>query len=214
MYKKERDIRGEVDQHAERVLCAFYFAASARLNSMASLRSLSSSFSSRAADRCFRSVVPGVGEDVEWDTETAAATLLGDAVPGLGDVFNGVFHALGGLPLDRWDFTGVVVPLMPPPRDETLSFAAGDSFSSERSEPVDIDGVISGDPSEASTFARGEAWTCVLDEDGIGRDRVNEGGIRGISEAGSRLSPSSRLSISTYSKASCSFSPKASNEPR
>lgn len=113
---------------------------------------------------------------MEGDIDTIAVTLFGDAAPGLEDVFNGIFHALGGLPVDRWSFAGVVVSLMTLPRDETLSLIAGNSFSSERSEPVDIERAISGDPGDpttpadqASSFARGGAWTFAFDDDGKGR---------------------------------------------
>jgi hypothetical protein len=97
---------------------------------------------------------------VEGDIESVEVILFGDAAPGLGAIFNGVLHALGGLPLDRWGLTGVAMPLTPLPRDETLSLTAGNSFSSERSDPTDIDRATSGDPDEppvpadqASSFA-------------------------------------------------------------
>lgn len=113
--------------------------------------------------------------EVEGEIETVAVALFGDAVPGLEDIFSGAPHAPGGLPLGRWSFTGVAMPSTPLPRDETLSLTVGNSFSSERSEPVDIDRSIFGDPDDptipadqASRFARGEAWTLTFDEDGGG----------------------------------------------
>jgi len=115
--------------------------------------------------------------DVEGDIETIAVTLPGDVVPGLEDIFSGVLHALGGLPLDRWDLTGVTIPPTPLSRDEILSFTAGNSFSSEGSEPADIDRGISGEiddlvipADQVSRFDRGEAWTLMFDEEGSGRD--------------------------------------------
>jgi hypothetical protein len=99
-----RDTKFEV-----RTLCLYFFVATAKLNSMASLRSLSSWLSSYAEYRWSHSVLLGAEEDVEGDIDTIAVIFFGDAVPGLNDVFNGVFHALGGLPLDRWSFAGVVI---------------------------------------------------------------------------------------------------------
>ena len=157
-----------------RRFCASDFsAASAKLNSMASFRSLSS-WLSYAVGRPSRSPLLKAEVDVEGDVETVAVTLFGDAVPGLDDIFIGVLHALGGLPLDRWDLTGVTTPLTPLPRDETLSLTAGNSFSSERS---DIDRSICGDPDnpatptdQASRFDRGEVWTLTFDGGGSVRD--------------------------------------------
>ena len=210
---------GDSPRLYHRFRVSYFFATSAKLNSIASLRSLSSWFSSCASDLPSRSPLLEAEVDVEGDTETVAPTLFGDAVPGLEGIFNGVLHALGGLPLDRWGFTGVAIPLTLLPRDETLSPTAGNSLSSERSELVDIDRAIPGDPDDpaipadqASGFARGEVWILTFDEDGRGRDWVKDGGVGEFSE-GSRRSSSSRLSISTYSKASCSFNPNTSNEP-
>jgi hypothetical protein len=158
----------------KRVRSIIYFlAASAKLNSMASLRSLSS-WLSFAVDRYCRSALLEV-KDAGGDTGVVAVSLFGDVVPGLGGVFKGIFHALWGLPFDHRGLTGVVIPRMPLPRDETLSLIAGNSFSSERSEPVETDCAIPGDPGDpvppadqASTFARGEVWTFAFDEDGMG----------------------------------------------
>ena len=114
--------------------------------------------------------------DVEGEIEAVAMTLSEDVVPGLEDIFSGVLHALGGLPIDRWDLTGVTTPPTPPSRDETLSFTAGNSFSSEGSEPADLDRAISGETDDlvtpadqVSRFDRGEAWTLMFDEEGSGR---------------------------------------------
>ena len=135
----------------------YFFAASAKLSSIASLRSLSSWLSSHPADRYSAFVMV---EDVERDIDAVAVILFGDAVPGSGDIFNGVFHALGGLPLDRSGLMGVVMSSMSLPREEMLSLTTGNSFSSEL---VGIDRAISGDPGDPTTpvdqtssFARGE----------------------------------------------------------
>jgi len=151
------------------------FAASAKLNSMASFRSLSSWLS--AVFRPSRSPLLEAEVEVEEDIETVEVTLFGDAIPGLEAIFSGVLHALGGLPLDRWGLTGVAMPSTPVPRDETLSLTAGNSFSSERSEPVDIERATPGVPGElpvpadqASRFARGEVRTLAFDGGGRGRD--------------------------------------------
>ena len=186
---------------------------------MASFRSLSSWLSSCSVGRPFHPPLLETKVCTEGGTETVTAALSGDVV-GLEGNCKGAFHALGGLPLDRRGFGGIAIPSTPVPRDETLSFTAGKSFSSERSEPTDIDRAISGDPDDpetpadqASRFTQGEVWTLMFDEGGRDRDRVKDGGVVKSSEGGSRRSSSSRLSISTYSKASCSFNPKTCNDP-
>lgn len=98
---------------------------------MASLRSLSSWLSAFAVCQPSRSPLLEGEVEVEGDIESVEVILFGDAAPGLGAIFNGVLHALGGLLLNRWGLTGVAMPLTPLPRDETLSLTAGNSFSSE-----------------------------------------------------------------------------------